>query len=178
MNTFVEKIDRPKDNPQDPRSKDVVLPDFDPQGSNLETPITNSKLVRAIVNSFSAYRQGLSPLRRGIEVGLTHGYWILGPFFKFNPLRYSERGAEVALLSTLGLIFISTASILLYAATNPPLPIATIPVSDLPDVFASPKGWDIYAIGFLVGGVIGAVVAYLIVNNVDVFQNSLHLIGL
>ncbi len=178
MTTFVEKIDQSKNNPRDPRNNEVVSPDFDPQGSNLATPINNSKLAKAIVNSFSAYRQGLSPLRRGIEVGLAHGYWLLGPFFKFNPLRYTERGAEAALLSTIGLIVISAGSIVLYAATNPPPPIATITVPNPPDVFASKKGWDTYATGFLVGGVGGAVIAYVIVNNIDVFQNSLHLIGL
>ncbi len=178
MTTFVEKIDQSKNNPRDPRNNEVVSPDFDPQGSNLATPINNSKLAKAIVNSFSAYRQGLSPLRRGIEVGLAHGYWLLGPFFKFNPLRYTERGAEAALLSTIGLIVISAGSIVLYAATNPPPPIATITVPNPPDVFASNKGWDTYATGFLVGGVGGAVIAYVIVNNIDVFQNSLHLIGL
>jgi photosystem I subunit XI len=178
MTNLVEKIDRSKDNPRDPRNKEVVLPDFDPQGSNLATPINNSKLAKAIVNSFSAYRQGLSPLRRGIEVGLAHGYWLLGPFFKFNPLRYTEQGAIVALLSTIGLIVISAGSIVLYAATNPPPAIATITVPNPPDTFASTQGWNTYATGFLVGGVGGAVVAYLIVSNVDVFQNSLRLIGL
>jgi photosystem I subunit XI len=178
MTNFVEKIDRSKDNPRDPRNKEVVSPDFDPQGSNLATPINNSKLAKSIVNSFSAYRQGLSPLRRGIEVGLAHGYWLLGPFFKFNPLRYTEQGAGVALLSTIGLIIISAASIVLYAATNPPPPIATITVPNPPDAFTSTKGWDTYATGFLVGGVAGAVIAYLIVSNIDVFQNSLNLVGL
>jgi photosystem I subunit XI len=178
MNTFVEKIDRSKDNPRDPRNQEVVSPDFDPQGSNLATPINNSKLAKTIVNSFSAYRQGLSPLRRGIEVGLAHGYWLIGPFFKFNPLRYTEQGSVAALLSTIGLIIISAGSIALYAATNPPLPIATITVPNPPDAFASIKGWDTYATGFLIGGVGGAVLAYLIVANIDVFQNSLHLIGL
>ncbi len=73
MTTFVEKIDQSKDNPRDSRNKEVSSPDFDPQGSNVATPINNSKLAKAIVNNFSTYRQGRSPLRRGIEVGLAHG---------------------------------------------------------------------------------------------------------
>ncbi len=178
MTTFVEKIDRSKDNPRDPRNNEVISPDFDPQGSNLATPINNSKLTKTIVNNFSAYRQGLSPLRRGVEVGVAHGYWLLGPFFKFNPLRFTERGAEAALLSTIGLVIISAASIVLYAATNPPPPIATITVPHPPDTFNNPQGWNTYAMGFLVGGIGGAVLAYAIVNNIDVFQNFLHLIGL
>jgi photosystem I subunit XI len=177
MTTFFEKIDQSKDSPSDPRNKEVVFPDFDPQGSNLATPINNSKLAKAIVNNFSAYRQGLSPLRRGIEVGLAHGYWQLGPFFKFNPLRYYNGGALTSLLSDIGLVAISAAVIALYAATNPPPPIATITVPNPPDAFASTKGWNTYATGFLVGGVGGAIVAYLIVSNIDVFQNFLNLIG-
>jgi photosystem I subunit XI len=178
MTTFVEKIDQSKNNPKDPRNQEVVLPDFDPQGSNLATPINSSKLAKAIVNSFSAYRQGLSPLRRGIEVGLAHGYWQIGPFFKFNPLRYTEWGALTALLSDIGLVVISAAAIVIYAATNPPPPIATITTPNPPDVFASTQGWNTYATGFLIGGVGGAVLAYFIVANIDVFQNSLNLIGL
>ncbi len=178
MTTFVEKIDQSKNNPRDPRNNEVVSPDFDPQGSNLATPINNSKLAKAIVNSFSAYRQGLSPMRRGIEVGVAHGYWQIGPFFEFNPLRYSEWGALTALLSDIGLVVISAASIVLYAATKPLPPVPTLTVPHPPSVFASTKGWDTYATGFLIGGVGGAVLAYLIVANIDVFKNSLHLIGL
>jgi photosystem I subunit XI len=177
MTNFVEKIDRSKDNPNDPRNNEVVFPDFDPQSSNLLTPINSSKLAKAIVNSFSAYRQGLSPLRRGIEVGVAHGYWQLGPFFKFNPLRFTESGALTALASDIGLVVISAAAIVLYAATNPPPPLATSTVPNPPDAFASTKGWDTYAGGFLIGGVGGAIIAYLIVTNTDVFQNSLRLIG-
>jgi photosystem I subunit XI len=178
MTTFVEKIDQSKNNPRDPRNNEVVSPDFDPQGSNLATPINNSKLAKAIVNSFSAYRQGLSSMQRGIEVGIAHGYWQIGPFFEFNPLRYSEWGALTALLSDIGLVVISAATIVLYAATNPLPPVPTLTVPNPPAVFASTKGWDTYATGFLIGGVGGAVLAYFIVANIDVFKNSLHLIGL
>jgi photosystem I subunit XI len=178
MTNFVEKIDRSKDNPRDPRNNEVVFPDFDPQSSNLLTPINNSKLAKAIVNNFSAYRQGLSPMRRGIEVGLAHGYWQLGPFFKFNPLRYTESGALAALSSDIGLVIISAGAIVIYAATNPPPPLATSLVPNPPEAFASTKGWNTYATGFLIGGIGGAVIAYFIVSNIDVFQNSLRLIGL
>lgn len=178
MTNFVEKIDRSKDDPGDPRNNEVVFPDFDAQSSNLLTPINNSKLAKAIVNNFSAYRPGLSPLRRGIEVGIAHGYWQLGPFFKFNPLRFTDSGALVALASDLGLVVISAGAIVLYAATNPPPPIATSLVPNPPEAFASIKGWNTYATGFLLGGVGGAVIAYFIVANIDVFQNSLRLIGL
>jgi photosystem I subunit XI len=177
MTTFVEKIDRSKDNPNDPRNKEVIFPAFDPQGSNLATPINSSKLVKSLMNSLPAYREGLSPLRRGIEVGVAHGYWLLGPLFEFNPLRLTEYGGFTALLSTIGLIIISTLSIVLYAATNPPPPIATITAPNPPDVYNSEKGWDTYATGFLIGGIGGSILAYAIVSNVDVFQNFRNLLG-
>jgi photosystem I subunit XI len=177
MTTFVEKIDRSKDNPNDPRNREVVFPDPDPQGSNLATPINSSKITKAFINILPAYRQGLSPLRRGIEVGLAHGYWLIGPFFKFNPLRFTEQGATAALLSSISLIIISALTIVLYAASNPPPPIATFTNPHPPDL-DRPQNWNKYAAGFAIGGIIGTVVAYAILTNVDVYQNFLNLTGL
>jgi photosystem I subunit XI len=177
MTTFVEKIEQSNDNPNDPRNREVIFPAFDPQGSNLATPINSSNFTKAFIRNLPAYREGLSPIRRGLEVGLFHGYWLVGPFFKFNPSRFTDAGARVALLSTIGLIVISTLAILLYAASNPPKPIATITTPNPPDVFNHPKGWNEYAKGFLFGGIGGAFIAYFIVSNVDVFGNFLNLIN-
>jgi photosystem I subunit XI len=177
MTTFVEKIDRSKDNPNDPRNQEMIFPGFTPEDGNLATPINSSKIAKTLINILPAYRQGLSPLRRGIEVGIAHGYWLIGPFFKFNPLRFTEQGSIVALLSTISLVVISAVTIALYAATNPPPAIATITTPNPPDAYASPQGWNKYATGFLVGGIGGAVLAYAIVTNVDVFDNFLNLIG-
>ncbi|MEB3310468.1 MAG: photosystem I reaction center subunit XI [Snowella sp.] len=177
MTTFVEKIERSNDNPRDPRNREVILPAPDPYNSNLATPINSSPLVKAFINNLPAYRQGLSPFRRGLEVGLAHGYWLIGPFFEFNPLRLSHQGALVALLSTFGLIVISTGAIALYAASNPPNPTATITAPNPPEAFNRPDGWFSYAKGFLVGGLGGSLFAYLILTNVDVFKNALSFAG-
>jgi len=178
MTTFVEKIEQSNDNPNDPRNREVILPAFDPQGSNLATPINSSGFTKALIRNLPAYRQGISPLRRGLEVGLAHGYWLVGPFFKFNPSRFTDAGAMVALLSTIGLIVISTLAISLYAASNPPKPIATITVPNPPDVYNHAEGWNEYATGFFMGGIGGAVFAYLILSNIDVFGNFLNLVNL
>ncbi|HEY9642579.1 MAG TPA: photosystem I reaction center subunit XI [Coleofasciculaceae cyanobacterium] len=177
MTTFVERIEQSNDNPRDPRNQEVVHPARDPQYANLATPINSSRLVQAYINSLPAYRAGLSPVRRGLEVGVAHGYWLVGPFAKFNPLRFTDSGTLAALLSTMGLILISTLLIWLYAASNPPQPIATITVPNPPDAFKSREGWSQYGSGFLVGGLIGAAIAYVILANVDVFDNFLHLVG-
>jgi photosystem I subunit 11 len=177
MIQVVERIERSNDNPYDPRNREVVHPAGDPQIGNLATPINSSKLTEAFINNLPAYRQGLSPLRRGLEVGLAHGYWIVGPFAKFNPLRETEIGTLVALLSTIGLILISTLAISLYAASNPPAPLATITNPNPPKALSTGEGWNEYASGFFIGGVGGAIAAYMILANIDVFKNFLSLVG-
>jgi photosystem I subunit XI len=176
MTTFVERIEQSNDNPRDPRNREVVHPAMDPQVGNLATPINSSGLAKAYINNLSAYRAGLSPLRRGVEVGIAHGYWLIGPFAVFNPLRHTDSGLQVALLSALGMVVISTLAILLYAASNPPRPLATV-TANPPAELDSPPEWSQYASGFFIGGVVGAGLAYFILANVDVFRNALHLIG-
>jgi photosystem I subunit 11 len=178
MTTFVEKIERSNNNPDDPRNREVVFPAHDPFNGNLATPINSSPLVKTFINNLPAYRPGLTPIRRGLEVGLAHGYWIVGPFFEFNPLRFTKYGSLVALLSSISLIVISTLAISLYATSNPPKPTATITTPNPPKAYAEAEGWNEYASGFLIGGVGGAVVAYAILANVDVFGNFLNLVGL
>mmetsp|Transcript_33371 Transcript_33371/g.85569 ORF Transcript_33371/g.85569 Transcript_33371/m.85569 type:complete len:102 (+) Transcript_33371:48-353(+) len=73
----------------------------DPFVGNLSTPISTSSFTRSFLSNLPAYRSGLSPLLRGLEIGMTHGYFLVGPFYKLGPLRDSD----VALLS--GLFFIN-----------------------------------------------------------------------
>jgi photosystem I subunit 11 len=179
MTTFVEKIEQSNNNPRDPRNREVVFEADNPFNGNLATPINSSPIVKAYINNLPAYRSGLTPIRRGLEVGLAHGYWIVGPFFKFNPMRYSEYGSLIALLSSISLIVISTLAISLYASSNPPpLPTSTITTPNPPRALSSAEGWNEYASGFFIGGVGGAIVAYAILANVDVFGNFLNLVGL
>lgn len=64
----------------------------DPFVGHLATPITSSSVTRALLKNLPAYRQGLSPSLRGLEVGLAHGYFLIGPFSKLGPLRNSDIG--------------------------------------------------------------------------------------
>lgn len=173
--TISDKVSRSGDRPGDPRNREVVHAAPDPQVGNLETPINFSGFTRAFINNLPAYRRGLSPQRRGLEVGLAHGYWLIGPFFKFNPLRYTEVGSLAALFATIGTILISTLAISLYAASDPPRPVSTITTPNPPAAFDSQDGWNEYASGFFIGGVGGAAVAYFIVANIDVFGNFISI---
>ena len=62
----------------------------DPFVGHLATPITSSAVTRAILQNLPAYRFGLTPLLRGLEIGLAHGYFLIGPFVNLGPLRDSD----------------------------------------------------------------------------------------
>lgn len=159
------------DRPEDPRNKEVIFPAYDIQNGNLATPINASPLVRSYINALPAYRAGLSPLRRGLEVGLAHGYWIIGPFAKLGPLRDTDLANLAGLLSTVGLIIISTLTISLYGASNPLGPTTTITTPNPPQELSTGHGWNEYAAGFLLGGVGGAAFAYFLLTNFALFKN-------
>ena len=86
----------------------------DPFVGHLATPITSSSITRAILKNLPVYRFGLTPLLRGLEIGLAHGYFLIGPFFKLGPLRNSEAALLAGFLSTIGLIFILTLGLTIY----------------------------------------------------------------
>lgn len=159
--------------PRDPRNREVVYPAFDITNGNLATPINSSPLVKSYINALPAYRPGLSAMRRGLEVGMAHGYWLIGPFAKLGPLRDTDLANLAGLLSTFGLVLISTIAISLYASSNPPQPTTTITTPNPPDALKNGHGWNEYATGFLIGGVGGATVAYLLLDNIALFKNAL-----
>ena len=132
----------------DPRNKEVIFPAYDIQNGNLATPINASPLVKSYINALPAYRQGLSPLRRGLEVGLAHGYWIIGPFSKLGPLRDTDLANLAGLLSTIGLVIISTLAISALTARaipplrRPQLPPRTHPQNLQPDMVGTSTQQD------------------------------------
>jgi photosystem I subunit XI len=88
----------------------------DPFVGHLATPITSSSITRAILKNLPAYRFGLTPLLRGLEIGLAHGYFLIGPFVKLGPLRNSDVALFAGFLSTIGLIIILTLGLTIYGA--------------------------------------------------------------
>ena len=86
----------------------------DPFVGHLATPITSSAVTRAILQNLPAYRFGLTPLLRGLEIGLAHGYFLIGPFTMLGPLRDSDVGLLAGFMSTIGLIIILTLGLTIY----------------------------------------------------------------
>lgn len=90
----------------------------DPFIGMLETPVTSSPLVASYLSNLPAYRTGVSPLLRGVEIGLAHGFLLVGPFIKLGPLRNVAGVAEIAgCLSAAGLVLILTLCLSAYGAT-------------------------------------------------------------
>ncbi len=147
------------------KNREVIHPGGDPQVGNLATPINASNWVRIYLNNLPALRQGLTPFRRGLEVGMAHGYWLVGPFVKLGPLRDTAIAVPVGFLCAVVLIVVSTYGLWLYASSNPPIPAAT----NAPSEFRTAAGWSGYASGFLIGGVGGAFVAWLVLIGVGLF---------
>jgi hypothetical protein len=90
----------------------------DPFVGHLATPITSSAVTRAILQNLPAYRFGLTPLLRGLEIGLAHGYFLIGPFVKLGPLRDSDVALFAGFLSTIGLIVILTLGLTIYGVAS------------------------------------------------------------
>ena len=136
----------------------------DPFVGHLATPITSSAVTRAILSNLPAYRFGLTPLLRGLEIGLAHGYFLIGPFVKLGPLRNSEIALLSGFLSTIGLILILTLGLTIYG-------IAvfgqekTVNSSSLTQLQAK-RGWDQFKGGFFVGACGSAGFAFICLSSI------------
>ena len=141
---------------------DAIQPGKDPQVGNLATPLNSSDFSKAFIRNLPAYRADLSGFRRGLEVGMAHGYFIYGPFFLLGPLRNTESAAIGGLLSSVGLISILTIALSLYGSAMGGRPVSTVTTPNPPKDFSTKAGWSEFAGGFFVGGCGGAFFAWFI----------------
>lgn len=144
------------------QTSDVVSPfQGDVFVGHLSTPITTSNLTKTYLGLLPAYKTGLSPLLRGINVGFAHGYFLLGPFVKFGPLRDSEVANFVGFVSTISLIIILTTGLLAYGFVS----FSDTKTQTKSSVdFLNSKGWSQFTSGFIVGGFGGAGIAYVLLK--------------
>jgi photosystem I subunit 11 len=144
------------------QKREAVHAANDPQFGDLATPINASNFVKVYLNNLPAFRWGLTPFQRGLEVGMAHGYWLIGPFVKLGPLRDTSIANLTGFLCTIVVVGVSTLAIWLYASSNPPAPTA----SNAPKEFTTADGWSGFASGFLIGGLGGAIVAWLVLVGI------------
>jgi photosystem I subunit 11 len=134
----------------------------DPQLGNLSTPISDSAIVKAFIGNLPAYREGLSPSRRGLEIGMAHGYFIYGPFALLGPLRNTEMASLAGLLATVAAIVLLTLGLSLYGQTATKLISSS--ALEAPAELGNPSGWSEFASSFLIGGAGGAAFAYFLIS--------------
>ena len=103
---------------------------------------------------------------RGIYIGVVHGYFLLGPFVKLGPLRDSQVANFVGFVSTISLIIILTACLIIYG-------FVTFSKLDdeneltLVNFLNQIKGWRQFTSGFIVGGFGGAGIAYALLKVIS-----------
>nr|UAD84146.1 photosystem I reaction center subunit XI [Gracilaria changii] len=136
----------------------------DPFVGNLSTPVSTSTFTKGLLSNLPAYRRGLSPLLRGLEIGMAHGYFLVGPFDKLGPLRNTEVALLSGFLSAVGLIIILTVCLSMYGNVS-------FDKNDAKDILQTPEGWGQFTAGFLVGAVGGSGFAYLLLANIPTLQN-------
>jgi len=147
---------------------DVVSPfQGDPFVGHLSTPITSSNLTKTYLSLLPAYKAGLSPLLRGINIGYVHGYFLLGPFVKLGPLRDSQVANFVGFVSTISLIIILTACLIIYGFVTFSKNKTNSPNERTAVDFLTTKGWNQFTSGFIVGGFGGAGIAYILLKLVN-----------
>ncbi|GLT77736.1 hypothetical protein SLA2020_492960 [Shorea laevis] len=117
----------------------------DPFIGSLETPITSSPLIAWYLSNLPAYRTAVSPLLRGVEVGLAHGFLLVGPFVKTGPLRNTPVAGE--------------------PSTAPSLTLTGRKKE--PDELQTADGWAKFTGGFFFGGISGVIWAYFLLYVLD-----------
>jgi photosystem I subunit 11 len=137
----------------------------DPFVGHLSTPISDSALTRAWINNLPAYRKGLSPILRGLEVGMAHGYFLIGPWAKFGPLRDDPNAYLGALISAIALILIATICLSGYG-------LAYFQGDNSnSDPMKTAEGWSQFGGGFFVGAMGAAFVAFFLLENFAVVDS-------
>lgn len=156
----------------------------DPFVGQLSTPITTSRFTNMYLQSLPIYNPNLSPIMKGLHIGVTHGYILFGPFATLGPLRNTELANFIGFSSAISLIFILTACLFIYGIVsydnsgpviynNSSLAFYDSEESEVPKInVLSKKGWSKFTSGFVLGGLAGAGIAYSFMSFIDFLVKS------
>merc|ERR1719346_408010 len=89
-------------------------------GDQVRTPVTDGLFAKQFIDNTAFYREGLKPWQRGLEIGMSHGYFIIGPFVALGPLRNTPEAATAGLLAGVALIGIASCGGLITGSTEKP----------------------------------------------------------
>ncbi len=137
----------------------------DPELGHLSTPISDSALVRSWINALPAYRKGMAPLTRGLEIGLAHGYFLVGAELLLGALRDFEVAPYIGgLVTAIAIVLLGTACMNAHGL------VSLKPTAELPpgtDALKTSEGWSEMAAGFFIGGSSGAFMAYFLLAHFE-----------
>ncbi len=136
-----------------------------PQQGNLATPLNSSSLTLTWVKNLPIYRPGLAPIARGLEIGMAHGYLLLGPFLKLGPLRDTDYALPAGFGSASGLVIILSLCLFVYGRAV--FGGRSKPRGELPGNITTYKDWSLFTSGFLVGGLGGVIFACFILLEIQ-----------
>ncbi|MGD1862437.1 MAG: chlorophyll a/b binding light-harvesting protein [Leptolyngbyaceae cyanobacterium] len=143
----------------------IVVPQKnDPQVGMLDTPVSGSSLTRTWIKNLPIYREGLAPIVRGLEIGMAHGYLLLGPFLKLGPLRNTDQALIAGFGSASGLIVILSVCLFIYGGAV--FQSRRNPVGSLPENIRNYGDWSLFTSGFLIGGLGGVTFACFILLEI------------
>ena len=135
----------------------------DPFVGNLSTPVTTSTATKLYLGNLPIYRKGLSPLLRGLEIGMAHGYFLLGPFYKLGPLRNSDISLLAGSMSAVGLVTILVLALVIYGNVSFDTDTGSKYESLEATNFQTKLGWKDFTGGFTIGGYGGVFFAALLI---------------
>jgi photosystem I subunit 11 len=131
----------------------------DPFVGHLSTPITSSNLISTYLSTLSIYKKSSSSFLSGLNIGVIHGYFLLGPFFLLGPLRNSEYSIFLSFLSSIALITILSLALFIYKIAS----FTSINEKTLKS-FLSNSEWNQIIQGFYLGGFIGVTIGTFFIS--------------
>ncbi|NJK39707.1 MAG: chlorophyll a/b binding light-harvesting protein [Oscillatoriales cyanobacterium RM2_1_1] len=149
---------------------------FDMQSGTMTTPrpaevewlqavgqVKPSDITVTFLRNLPIYRRGVSPLFRGLEIGMAHGYFLAGPLMLLNPLNTSRSAISAGLVLTVTLIGLIGIVLSRYQVEGVDSANRFYWLKNL-------EQWSSFQAGFLVGGVGGALLVYFLLQNTELFQ--------
>jgi len=142
----------------------VVKPYLDePELGHLSTPISDSAFVRSFINNLPAYRKGMAPITRGLEIGLAHGYFLVGPEIIVGALRdYNAAPYLGGLVTAIAIVLLGTAGMGAHGLVSLKPAAESRPNTD---PLSTSEGWSEMTAGFFLGGMSGAFMAYFLLSH-------------
>merc|ERR1719329_2096126 len=89
-------------------------------GDLVQSVVSDGKFAKQYLKAMAFYRDGLKPWQRGLEIGMAHGYFLIGPFTSLGPLRNTPEAATVGLLCGCAIVGLVSIGGLIFGSTIKP----------------------------------------------------------